>query len=120
MKHIILLLISMSCVLFISCGKDGGDSKYFNGEIIIVNTDVKPDTLHGEKIVLNGIYTGNMWAYDTLIGFVYGEFPGYFMHVFNIKTGKILYPLCKRGIGPEEFPEFTWTAQFTYDEHIYG
>jgi hypothetical protein len=41
------------------------------------------------------------------------------MHVFNIKTGKFLYPLCKRGLGPNEFPEFTWTTQFAYGEPSY-
>jgi hypothetical protein len=117
MKRYILALMSLT--IFISCKQKNEDSKYFNGEIIMVNTNVVPDTLRGEKIALDGLYTGNMWAYDTLIGFLYHEFPDYKMRVFNVNTGKFLYPLCKRGMGPAEFPSITYTSQIVYEEQLY-
>jgi hypothetical protein len=92
---------------------------YFYGKTVIVDTNVKPDTLCGVKVELDGIYTGNMWAYDTLIGFLYHELPDYSMHVFNVNTGKFLYSLCKRGIGPGEFPSVTYTDQLVYDGQIH-
>jgi hypothetical protein len=109
-------MLLISCVAFLSC-KD--TQIYFNGETFIVDTNIVPDTLQGQKIKLDGIYTGGMWAHDTLIGFISGKFQNYFMHVFNVNTGEFLYPLCKRGIGPDEFPELTWTNQTVYDEESY-
>jgi hypothetical protein len=117
MKHYILVLLT-SCVAFISC-KEEEDHTYFNGKTIIVDTNVKPDTLYGTKIKLDGLYTGNMWAYDTLVGFESSKFTDYYMHVFNVNTGKFLYPLCKRGIGPGEFLNFTYTDQLVHEEQLY-
>jgi hypothetical protein len=119
MRHYILVLFSVllvSCVAFISCKEK--DYTYFYGETIIVDTNVKPDTLYGKKIELDGIYTGDMWAYDTLIGFTTDQFPDYFMHIFNINTGKFLYPLCRRGIGPGEFPSIAYTDQWVYEKRL--
>jgi hypothetical protein len=52
-----------------------------------------------------------MWAHDSLIGFIDHRFPDYFMHVFNIHTGKFLYPLCRHGEGTDAFIEITFTDQ---------
>jgi hypothetical protein len=116
MKRYILVFLA-SCTAFISCKEK--DYTYFYGETIIVDTNVKPDTLYGKKIELDGIYTGNMWIYDTLIGFASSKFPDYYMHVFNVNTGRFLYPLCKRGTGPGEFPSITYTNQLVYEEQLY-
>jgi hypothetical protein len=120
MKNLILVfLIIIICVGLVSCKDKKKNDIYFNGEIIIIDSNVAPDTLHGEEIKLDGLYTGDMWAYDTLIGFIHHAFPDYFMHVFNIKTGEFLYPLCKRGEGPEEFPAITGTNQFVHENQLY-
>ncbi|MDR1339573.1 MAG: TolB-like 6-bladed beta-propeller domain-containing protein [Prevotellaceae bacterium] len=102
---------------FLSCRE--GEYSYFYGETVIVDTNVQPDTLYGKKIELDSIYTGNMWAYDTLIGFSSHKFPDYWMYVFNVNTGKFLYPLCERGHGPGEFPDITDTDQRIYEEQLY-
>jgi hypothetical protein len=116
MRHYILAFLA-GCTAFISC-KEDHDHTYFHGETIIVDTNVKPDTLYGKQIKLDGVYTGSMWAYDTLIGFTSYKFTDYFMHVFNVNTGKFLYPLCKRGIGPEEFPSIATANQFVYPAQL--
>jgi hypothetical protein len=115
MKHYILVLLA-SCVAFISCKK--ADYTYFYGETIIVDANVKPDILYGQKIELDGIYTGDIWAYDTLIGFESGKFSDYYMYVFNVNTGKFLYPLCKRGIGPGEFPAIAIADQIVHEDYL--
>jgi hypothetical protein len=117
MKFCILSALLISCISVVSCIEE--NRKYFNGEIIVVDTGVIPDTLRGEKITIDGLYAGNMWAYDTLIGFLHHEFPDYCMHVFNVNTGKFIYPLCKRGPGPGEFPDITYTNQTVYEEQLY-
>jgi hypothetical protein len=114
MKRYILIL-TISFTIFISC-KDEKKNVYFNGEIIIVDCNVAPDTLHGEKINIDGLYTGSIWAYDTLIGFVSHKFD-HVMNVFNVNTGKFLYSLGKRGRGPNEFNSIAWREQFVYEEH---
>jgi hypothetical protein len=115
MKNFIVYFLII-CTVFVSCKEE---QIYFNGETIIVDTDVKPDILQGEKIELDGLYAGNIWVYDTLICFSHHAFPDYHLHMFNIKTGKFLYPLCKRGIGPEEFPAFTWAEQYVCEDQVY-
>jgi hypothetical protein len=115
MRHYILTFL-VGCTAFISCKKE--DHTYFYGETIIVDTNIKPDTLYGKKIELDGIYTGNMWAYDTLIGFTSHKFPDYWIYVFNVNTGKFLYPLCKRGIGPEEFSVIRIVDQIVHEDRL--
>jgi hypothetical protein len=117
MRRYIILVFLAGCMAYVSCKEE--EHTYFLGETIIIDTNVKPDTLYGEKIELDGIYTGSMWAYDTLIGFTSHKFPDYFMHVFNVNTGKFLYPLCKRGGGPGEFPSIAITGQRIYEEQLY-
>jgi hypothetical protein len=118
MKYCILLCL-IGLFTLTSCSEK---QEYFNGEIIIIDTnDInnKPDTLLGEIIKLDGLYTTGMWVYDTLIGFISSKFSNYFMNVFNVNSGKFLYSLCKRGQGPDDFISITWTAQFVHEDHIY-
>jgi hypothetical protein len=116
MMRYYILAIFASLTVFISCKED---YTYFHGKTVIIDVNVKPDTLYGKKIALDGIYTGNIWAYDTLIGFMSYKFPDYHMHVFNVNTGEFLYPLCRRGTGPGEFPGTAITDQLVYDEQIH-
>jgi hypothetical protein len=117
MRHYILTLLAIYAA-FISCNQE--KETYFYGETVIVDTNVQPDTLYGKKIELDGVYTGNLWVYDTLIGFVSHLFPDYYMHVFNVNTGKFLYPLCKLGIGPGEFFNISIADQLVYNESQLG
>jgi hypothetical protein len=57
-KAVVVCLIIIATVV-VSCKRASEDSKYFNGEIIIVDTNVKPDTLRGEKVYIDGLYAGN-------------------------------------------------------------
>ncbi|MDR3246006.1 MAG: TolB-like 6-bladed beta-propeller domain-containing protein [Prevotellaceae bacterium] len=103
--------IYVICLLaFASCAEND-ERTYFNGEVTIIDINVKPDTLRGKEIKLDGLFAGNMWAQDSLIGFIDHRFPDYFMHVFNLYTGKFLYPLCRHGEGPGAFREITFTDQ---------
>jgi hypothetical protein len=63
--------------------------------------------------------TGNMWVYDTLLGFMYHAFSDYYMYVFNVNPGKFLYLLCKCGVGPGEFSSIATTQQLVYDGQVY-
>jgi hypothetical protein len=111
------ILPFLACfAIFVSCKEK---PVYFYGEIITIDSNVKPDTLYSEKIELEGLYTGSIWAYDTLIGFTSSKFPNYFMNVFSLRTGKFLYSLCKRGIGPDEFPALAYSSQYEYEDHLY-
>jgi hypothetical protein len=114
MKRYILIL-AISCVAFISCSTESKQI-YFNGEIIIVDCNVAPDTLYGKKINIDGLYTGNIWAYDTLIGFSSRKFPDYEMNVFNVNTGKFLYSLCKKGLMTENFNNHRCVNQLVYED----
>jgi hypothetical protein len=116
MKQYILLVFTISFTIFISCKEEKKKDVYFNGEIIIVDCNVAPDTLHGEKVNIDGLYTGNIWAYDTLIGFESGKYPDYLINVFNVNTGKFLYSLCKKGLMVENFNRITWREQFVYED----
>jgi hypothetical protein len=111
----------ISSTIFISCKEEKKKDVYFNGEIIIVDCNVAPDTLYGEKVNINGLYTGKIWAYDTLIGF-FLQLPDYIMNVFNVNTGKFLYSLGKRGMSAEEFNNIGCTGQFVYEnsqQHVW-
>jgi hypothetical protein len=102
--------------IFISCKEEKKKDVYFNGEIIIVDSNVVPDTLFGEKVNINGLYTGKVWAYDTLIGFWSHKFPDYYINVFNVNTGKFLYALGKRGVSVREFNSIACADQYVYEE----
>jgi hypothetical protein len=116
MKRYFLVLI-ISFTIFFSCKEEEEKNKdvYFNGEIIIVDSNVAPDTLYGEKVNMDGLFTGAMWAYDTLIGF-FLQLPDYNMNVFNVNTGKFLYSLGKRGTSAKEFNNIGYAGQFVYED----
>jgi hypothetical protein len=113
MKRFILIL-TISFTIFISCKEEKKKDVYFDGEIIIVDNNVAPDTLLGEKVNIDGLYTGTIWAYDTLIGFSL-QLPDYIMNVFNVNTGNFLYSLGKKGMRTEEFNNIGCAGQFVYE-----
>jgi hypothetical protein len=115
MKRYILIL-TVSFAVFISCRHEQAKDVYFNGEIIIVDCNVAPDTLYGEKVYIDGLYAGKIWTYDTLIGFMYPRFPDYFINVFNVNTGEFLYSLGKKGMKADNFNSIAWREQFVYED----
>jgi hypothetical protein len=114
MKRYILIL-TVSFAVFISCRHEQEKDAYFNGEVIIVDCNAAIDTLRGEKVYIDGLYTGKIWAYDTLIGFMYHRFPDHIINVFNVNTGKFLYSLGKKG-QPYNFDRYLCRMQFVYED----
>jgi hypothetical protein len=91
----------------------------FNGNIVIVPPSDTMDTLSGVKLKLDGIYTGAVQVYDSLIYFTASAlFPDYFTYVFNTRTGKHINSVARRGQGPDEFIALTAAAQHYVDSSI--
>jgi hypothetical protein len=94
------IIIILFCFFIISCGKK---ENIFKEEVIIVEKPLQADTLIGNLLKIDGIYTGYVGAYDSLIFFGSHKYADYFIYVFNNKTGQQLSSIMKMGEGPDEF-----------------
>jgi WD40 repeat protein len=106
MKHfltLLALLILFSCKEKFSC---------FNGEIVFVDAPSFCDTLKGEQVMLDGIYTGTVEVYDSLMFFIISNYPDYWTLVFNIKTGEHINTILRKGNGPGDFLGSIFFGQF--------
>ena len=100
----IFLIVNLS-----ACKK----TPYFRGEITVFDDFDKKIQLKGEKIELEGIYTGSMSVYDTLALFISYQFPDQnFLHVFGLHSGKELGSFCTQGRGPGEYLDLSCFDQF--------
>jgi hypothetical protein len=73
------------------------------------------DILKGNTIVLDDVYTGDMLAYDGLLVFVSAKHPDGYMYLFDSETGKRINAIGRRGQGPDEFLNLTFTGGFEKD-----
>jgi hypothetical protein len=104
--------IFVSIVMF-SCTTE--NNKIFNGEIFIIDNKPDIDTLYGEQIKLDGLYTGFMAAYDSVIVFSSDKYPNTLnceSLAFNLKTGEQISSLIKVGGGPCEYTMATTAHQY--------
>ena len=97
MKKIVIILL---CVFIVSCGEK---EKIFKEKTIIVEKPLKSDTLEGQLLQFDGIYTGGVSAYDSLISFGSNKYTDYLSYVFNTKTGKQISSIMKIGEGTNEY-----------------
>jgi len=117
LRYVILCIF---CVISISCNNTS-DSRYFNGEIVLFEDSLQLETLKGEQVVLDGLYTGRMDVCDSLVFMQSFLYPGYFIAVFNHYTGKHLGDFFQKGNGPNEHIDLSWIYQFFYEEgHLKG
>jgi hypothetical protein len=78
------------------------------------------DTLHGERIKLDGLYTRFMAAYDSVIVFSTDQYRNSLNCIalaFNLKTGKQINALVKTGHGPGEYASATTTLELLTDNN---
>jgi hypothetical protein len=97
----------------ISCNK----KRIFTGDTVIFEFPDVIDTLYSEKIALNDIFTGRMYAYDSLLIFE-ANFPDNSWWVFNVKTGEHISSIIPKGQGPDEFVMPDCFSQFEVDTNI--
>jgi hypothetical protein len=112
MKKIFYLFVS---IIIFSCTTK--NNKIFNGEIFIIDNKPDIDTLYGEQIKFDGLYTGFMAAYDSVIVFSSDQYINTLNCVslaFNVKTGKQISSLIKIGGGPDEYTMVTTTTHQFY------
>ena len=103
-----ILILFLYGVLFYSCENEN----YFAGEITTTNDFKKEYKLIGEEVKLEGIYTGYMSVYDSLILFCSSQYPDYKIYTYSLNNGKQLKSLFKVGRGPNEFRNLTHTEQY--------
>ena len=114
MKKVIVLLI-FSTIIF-SC-KD--KTKIFNGNEIIVEIPAI-DTLYGQEIKIDGVYTGGVSAWDSILLFISYKYSGYTGATFSIKTGKEIAQIVNRGQGPDEYITPAFSGQFETSDTCIG
>jgi hypothetical protein len=106
-------------VVVFSCKKE---SSIFKGEVFIVD-EPDIDTLIGSKVEIDGLYTGSIFAYDSLMFFLSEKYHSAFGCdglVFNIETGKQITSIVKLGRGPEEFVTACFSLQYDIVNKVIG
>ena len=105
-RFIIVIMAKKYCwlllLLFLSGCAGDYDKEYFNGEIHIVKDIPVTDVLKGEKLELDGVYTGFFYVVDSLMFFTNFMDPEYNISVFNNNTGKYIGSFIRKGRGPNE------------------
>lgn len=105
----------MSPLLFalISCGSNKADKELFNGEIYDMNErNVISKEVVAQHVPLDGIYTGMIAVYDSLLLCWDANYPNHFINLFNVDTGKEIGYFCPKGQGPNEFLSTSPVYQF--------
>jgi hypothetical protein len=83
--------------------------------MFIIDNKPETDILYGERVKLDGLYTGFMAVYDSVIVFsseIYRNTLNCVSLAFNLKTGEQISSLIKVGQGPGEYAMATTTHQF--------
>jgi hypothetical protein len=112
MKKIIAVIFF---IMIFSCKEK---NEIFNGNIVFVKMPVE-DILQGSRINdPDGIYTGSMMVYDSLMFFLSYKYPAYYGLTFNIKTGKTISHILRKGKGPTDFITPVLMEQFEIDSSI--
>ena len=92
----LFILAPLFPVLF-SCNGNQTDKKLFNGEIhYFDDKNVICKDVVSQHVPLDGIYTGMIAVYDSLLLCWDTKYPNYFINLFNIAKGIIHIPsTCK-------------------------
>lgn len=104
-----LLLLNYSCK---------NEKSYFNGTISVDNDFNITDSIKGEKINLEDIYTGYMSVYDSVITFISAKYPDKEFYAFNLNSRKHTGSFFPKGQGPGYFYSITHTEQYVLDSSI--
>jgi hypothetical protein len=115
-KYLFILLI---IIAVFSCKEKNG---IFKGEVFIVD-EPDIDTLIGSKVEIDGLYTGNIFVYDSLMFFLSDKYHSAFGClglVFNIETGKQITQIVKLGKGPNEFMSAFFPTQYEIVNNAVG
>lgn len=108
----LFILAPLFPVLF-SCNGNQTDKKLFNGEIhYFDDKNVICKDVVSQHVPLDGIYTGMIAVYDSLLLCWDTKYPNYFINLFNIDTGKEIGYFCPKGQGPNEFSNTNPIYQF--------
>lgn len=102
----------LAIFLFVSCQQQ---DVYFDNITYFDITEVKTDTIKGQPIHFDDIYTGNMFVYDSLITFTSHKYPDYLLSVFRITDGKHLMNGISKGNGKDEFMGINLMPQIIID-----
>lgn len=106
-KLFFLLFVLIS---LISCNKNDG---FLNGEVFIVDKPTTLDTLkHESHIVYDGLYSGALYAYDSLVLFSSSKFPEKYLNIFSQSSKTLLGSFFRVGNGPNEVIDFVNYGQF--------
>lgn len=104
-------------LLIVLGGCKRNDSYYFNGEIVMMSDFPSEITLEATDVLLDGAYEGQMMVYDSIILFCsMNPVDNYWMHAFNVNTGKEIAAFCPFGQGPEDFLYCTTYEQFVEED----
>jgi hypothetical protein len=112
MKKMVFII---SILLIFSCKEN---IEIFKGDIVFVEVPASVDTLYGNELKLDGIYTGSVCVYDSLILFSSHKYPDYSIYVFNTKTGKQISSVVRKGDGADEFVTSGFSEQFQIDSRV--
>lgn len=103
MTKLYLLLFQFIVIISsFSCQKDT-DEKYFKGDVFYCDLPNRIDSLKGDSIILNDIYSGEMIIYDTLAFFTSPKYPDYVLSIFNLKNKQHIGNFIQKGRGPNDF-----------------
>lgn len=85
-----------------SCKRDK-DVFYFNGVIQYVDDSQKiVKNVNSKFVSLEGIPTGMIAVYDSLLICWSSEYPGHFFSILNLDNGKEIGFFCEKGRGPKD------------------
>ena len=113
------LILAIAGIVFIpalvSC-TGNKDRVYFDGPIVIVDMPEQTESLRGIELSMDGLFTGEMAVYDTLIFFCSLKYSDYFVSVFNLNDYSHIRNFCMKGRGPDEFSALTSIYQFYWEK----
>ncbi len=102
-KNIIrAILLAAISILFVCCKSDK-DKEIFNGTIRYIDDSRKVvKKVTSQSVSLEGLHTGIIAAYDSLLICWSPDYPNHFFNITNLGTGKEIGFFCEKGQGPRE------------------
>jgi len=101
----------------VSCGASG---VVFLGDVVkTVDRPKQVDTLSGSPVILEGEYTGMMFAYDGMLLFESHLHRGGWLYLYDVETGKRIHAMCRIGQGPNEYMSVHFSGFERYSGETY-
>ncbi|MDR1454286.1 MAG: TolB-like 6-bladed beta-propeller domain-containing protein [Tannerella sp.] len=98
--HITFFAVMLS--LFVCCNKNK-DSYYFNGNIRYIDNSSKTvKNVTSKSIRLDGVQSGMIAVYDSLLICWHPDFSNHFFYISNLDSGNEIGFFCEKGQGPKE------------------